>query len=133
MKTSPNHTDESSSLSFTSLLTVLRSNSWRPPWGMGKYLRRRLNWSPFCRCSIVLLSLDRSVVTRRRSFPCSLSTRSLAVTRRRSFSRSRSDRSLTVTRLNLTQSLREYRSLAVDRISLSRGHSTRTLAITRGR
>ncbi|KAF3502892.1 hypothetical protein F2Q69_00042432 [Brassica cretica] len=46
---------------------------------MGKYLQRRLNWSPFCRRSIVLSSLDRSVVTRRRSFSRSGSTPSLAL------------------------------------------------------
>ncbi|KAG5383906.1 hypothetical protein IGI04_035376 [Brassica rapa subsp. trilocularis] len=62
-KTSPNPTDESSSRSFTSLLTVLGSNSWLPPWGMGKYLRGRLNWSPFCHRLTVLA--DRSLVVAR--------------------------------------------------------------------
>ncbi|WZZ49994.1 hypothetical protein YC2023_050101 [Brassica napus] len=64
MKTSPNPTDESSSRSFTSLLTVLGSISWRPPWGMEKYLQGRLNWSPFSRHFTDESSLDRRVVTR---------------------------------------------------------------------
>ena len=64
MKTSPNPTDESSSRSFTSLLTVLGSNSWRPPCGMEKYLRGRLNWSPFSRHLTDESSLTRRVVTR---------------------------------------------------------------------
>ncbi|KAF2606392.1 hypothetical protein F2Q68_00045223 [Brassica cretica] len=64
MKASPNPTDKSSSHSFTSLLTVLGSNSWRPPWGMEKYLRGILNWSPFSRHLTDESSLDRRVVTR---------------------------------------------------------------------
>ncbi|WZZ77304.1 hypothetical protein YC2023_097876 [Brassica napus] len=95
MRPSLNPTDESSSRLFTSLLTVLGSNSWRPPWGMGKYLRGRLNWSPFCCHSTDessldrRSSLDRSVVTRRRAFSRSRFARSLAVTRSISRSRSR--------------------------------------------
>ncbi|WZZ14918.1 hypothetical protein YC2023_108007 [Brassica napus] len=74
MKTSPNPIDESSSRLFTSLLTVLGSNSWRPPWGMEKYIRGRLNWSPFCCHSTNELSLNRlfghslALITRCRSF-----------------------------------------------------------------
>ncbi|KAG2270567.1 hypothetical protein Bca52824_065122 [Brassica carinata] len=123
MKTSSNPTDESTSLSFTSFLTVLRSNSWRPPWGMGKYLRGRLNWCPFCRRLTVLLSLDRSVVTRsfcRHSAQIILSQsldsishghfrlRSLAVDHFRSFCRHSAvtfDFDLVVTRLALLRSL----------------------------
>ena len=140
MKTSPNPTDESSSRSFTSLLTVLDSNSWRPPWGMEKYLRGRLNWSPFSRHLTDESSLDRRVVTRPTSHhsidESSLDRRVLTrptsrhstvlssldhsvVTRRRAFSRSHSTRS--------AQSLG----------STSRGHSlvlfTRRRSIARSR
>ena len=69
MKTSPNPTDEFSSRLFTSLLTVLGSNSWRPPWGMEKYLRGRLNWSPFCCHSTDESTLDQRVVTQPTLWP----------------------------------------------------------------
>ncbi|KAF2561080.1 hypothetical protein F2Q70_00018522 [Brassica cretica] len=124
MRPSLNPTDESSSRLFTSLLTILGSNSWRPPWGMEKYLRGRLNWSPFSRHLTDESSLDRRVVTRptsphstdessldrrvvTRPF-CHHSTvlsslsaeRSLAVTR--SFSLLGADRSLAVAQISLS-------------------------------
>ncbi|WZZ67284.1 LOW QUALITY PROTEIN: hypothetical protein YC2023_078654 [Brassica napus] len=121
MKTSPNPTDESSSRSFTSLLTVLGSNSWRPPCGMEKYLRGRLNWSPFSRHLTDESSLDRRVVTRpfcrHSTVLSSLGTeRSLAVARLDL--RSRLARSLTVTRsfslLGIDLSLRSLSPRGVD-------------------
>uniref|UniRef100_A0A0D3A500 Uncharacterized protein n=1 Tax=Brassica oleracea var. oleracea TaxID=109376 RepID=A0A0D3A500_BRAOL len=92
-RTSPNPTDESSSRSFTSLLTVLGSNSWRPLWGMKKYLRGRLNWSPFFRHLTDESSLDRRVVTRPTS-PHSTVLSSLGA-----------ERSLSVARLDLRNRL----------------------------
>ncbi|KAF3521015.1 hypothetical protein DY000_02061954 [Brassica cretica] len=112
MKTSPNPTDESSSRLFTSLLTVLGSKSWRPPWGMGKYLRGRLNW--ICCHSTDESSLDRRVVTQ--------------PTSRHSTDESSLDR-FVVTRPFMS-SLGAERSLAVARLDL-RSRLARSLAVTR--
>ncbi|KAF2534538.1 hypothetical protein F2Q70_00029894 [Brassica cretica] len=107
MKASPNPTDESSSLSFTSLLTVLSSNSWRPPWGYGEVSSKKI------KLESVLSSFDRSVVTRpscRHSAQIVLSQslgsisrgHSLALlTRRRSFCR----HSIVLSSLDLLSSL----------------------------
>ncbi|KAF2594042.1 hypothetical protein F2Q70_00044255 [Brassica cretica] len=144
MKTSPNPTDESSSRLFTSLLIVLGSKSWRPPWGMGKYLRGRLNWSPFCCHSTDESSLDRRVVTQptsrhstdessldrfvvTRPFMSSLAVARLDL-------RSRSTRSAqSLGSISRSRSTRSAQSLG----SISRGHSlvlfTRPRSISRSR